>query len=88
MKQMIIELDDTEYYAMQIIAYSPEEWLENVVKNRARIAIDEIVAGIIQQKLDNGESISGTKEQILLESGLRTAKEITDEMDNEPSDPV
>jgi len=83
MKTITVELTDAEYYAMQLIAYTPEEWLENAIKNRARIAIEETVSEIVQQKISAGETISGTKEDILMSSGLRTAKEITDEMDSE-----
>jgi hypothetical protein len=68
---------------MQLIAYSPEEWSENAVKNRARIAIDEIVDEIVHEKIENGDHIQGTKEEILLSSNKKTAKEITDELDNE-----
>lgn len=88
MKTITVELTDAEYYAMQLIAYSPEEWTDNAVKNRARIAIDEIVNDIVQEKIAQGETISGTKEEILLASGLKTAKEITDEMEANPPDPV
>ena len=88
MKTITIELTDAEYYAMQLIAYTPEEWTDNAVKNRARIAIDEIVNDIVQEKIARGETISGTKEEILLSSGLKTAKEITDEMEANPPDPV
>ena len=88
MKTITVELTDAEYYAMQLIAYTPEEWTDNAVKNRARIAIDEIVNDIVQEKIARGETISGTKEEILLSSGLKTAKEITDEMEANPPDPV
>lgn len=88
MKTITVELTDAEYYAMQLIAYSPEEWTDNAVKNRSRIAIDEIVNEIVQGKIARGETISGTKEEILLSSGLKTAKEITDEMEANPPDPV
>lgn len=88
MKTITVELTDAEYYAMQLIAYTPEEWTDNAVKNRARIAIDEIVNDIVQEKIARGETISGTKEEILLSSGLKTAKEISDEMEANPSDPV
>jgi hypothetical protein len=88
MKTITVELTEAEYYAMQLIAYSPEEWTDNAVKNRARIAIDEIVNEIVQEKIHKGETISGTKEEILLSSGLKTSKELTDEMDANPPDPI
>jgi hypothetical protein len=83
MKKITVELSEAEYYAMQIIAYTPEEWADNAIKNRARIAIEEIVAEIVAEKLNNGETISGTKEEILMSSGLKTSKETTDELDSQ-----
>jgi hypothetical protein len=79
MKKITVELTEAEYYALQLIAYTPEDWTENAVKNRARIAIDEIVDEIIYEKIEKGESIQGTKEEILLSSNRKTAKQITDE---------
>ena len=38
-----IELTETEYKAMQYAALSVQDWADNALTNRARIAIDEIV---------------------------------------------
>ena len=38
-----VTLTDTEKLAMEYIAYEPQDWVENAMKERARIAIDEIV---------------------------------------------
>ena len=76
-----ITLSDAEYYAMQLVAYDPQEWVENVAQVRARAAIEEISNEIVQEKLAAGQPITGNKEQLVLNSGRRTAKEITDEND-------
>jgi len=77
-----ITLTDTEYKAMEVIAYSPQEWVENVAKVRAQKAINSIAEGIIKQTLADGGSISGTNEQIVANATLQTAKEITDAEDS------
>lgn len=80
-RQITITLTDMEYKAMEVIAYDPTEWVENVTKVRAEKAIKKITDDIIQQKLDAGEPISGTREEIFLNADLQTAKEMTDTLD-------
>ena len=41
-QNITITLTDTEYKAMEVIAYSPQEWVENVTKVRAQKAINSI----------------------------------------------
>ena len=47
-----VSLNATEEQAMRYVAKSPQEWVDNVVKNRAKIAIDEIVALYTKRALD------------------------------------
>lgn len=77
-KEITINLSDEEYKAMTIIAYDPIEWVQNVTQVRARAAIEEITNNIIQEKLENGEPIQGTKNEIFMNSEIPTAKEETD----------
>lgn len=60
-----IEITETEYKAMQYVALSVQEWADNALTNRARIAIDEIVDICVKQCLANGMQIPGTKEEIV-----------------------
>ena len=50
-----VTLTDTEKLAMEYIAYEPQEWIENIVKERARIAIDEIVKIAIEKFFEINE---------------------------------
>lgn len=77
-KEITINLSDEEYKAMTIIAYDPIEWVQNVTQVRARAAIEEITNNIIQEKLENGEPIQGTKNEIFMNAEIPTAKEETD----------
>ena len=44
MTEYIITLTETEKIAMEYIAFDVDEWITNVATNRARIAIEEIIA--------------------------------------------
>ena len=39
-----ITLSDTETKALEFVAYSNFDWIDNAAKNRARLAKDEIIA--------------------------------------------
>jgi len=65
MNTITIELTDTQYKGLQYAAVSPQEWAENVVTERARIANDEIVKIVVEQCLNNGEQIPTTREEIV-----------------------
>ena len=71
MKTITIEITDTEYSAMEYAALSPEDWSDNAVKNRARIAIDEIVQLYTSKALDQGVQIPTTREEIVADAFAR-----------------
>lgn len=60
-----IELTETEYKAMQYAALSVQDWADNALTNRARIAIDEIVQLTVQKCLETSTQIPGTKEEMV-----------------------
>lgn len=70
-----ITLSDSEDKALHHVAISAQEWIDNVVHERCRIAIDEIVNSEVQRKLAAGEPIIGSKDDIVLESNIETAVE-------------
>jgi hypothetical protein len=74
-KTYTITLTDAQDKALSVFAIDQQEWIENAVSERCRIAIDEIVNNEIQRKLAVGESISGTKEEIVLAADIETAAE-------------
>lgn len=75
MKQYTITLSDAEDKALAYIALSQQEWIDNAVHERCRIAIEEIVAAEVQRKLGLGETISGTKDDIVLGAPIQSAAE-------------
>ena len=62
---IIITLTETEYKAMQYASLSVQDWADNALTNRARIAIDEIVDICVKECLVNSVQIPGTKEDIV-----------------------
>lgn len=70
-----ITLSDAQDKALSVVAASQQEWIENVVFERCRIAINEIVNAEVQRKLNAGETISGSKEDIVLAADVETASE-------------
>jgi len=47
MPSITIEVTDTELKCIEYAAVSPQDWADNAVTNRARIAGDEIVAALV-----------------------------------------
>ena len=60
-----VNYTETENKAMQYAAASVDDWIQNAAHERARIAIDEIVALAVQKFLEAGQSIPGSKDEIV-----------------------
>lgn len=80
MADFTITLSDVELKALEYIAYDANDWIQNAIHERCRLAIDELVQTEIQTKLAAGEAVSGTKDEIVLNSTLPSAKERHDAM--------
>jgi hypothetical protein len=65
MNNYTITLTDTEKIAMEYAAHDPQTWVENALKERARVAIDEIVKIAVEKFLAANESIPGSKDEIV-----------------------
>jgi hypothetical protein len=70
-----ITLSDAEDKALHVVAMSAQDWIENAVHERCRIAIEEIVAAEVQRKLAAGESITGSKDDIVMAAPVESAAE-------------
>ena len=71
MPNITITLTDTQYKGLQYAALDPEEWAENAVTERARIANDEIVSMYTNRALDEGVAIPATRELIVADAFTR-----------------
>jgi hypothetical protein len=76
MKTYTITLTDAEDKALGVVALSQQDWIDNAVHNRCRIAIEEIVNAEVQRKLAANESITGSKEDIVIAAQVESAAEI------------
>lgn len=74
-KTYTITLSDAEDKALHVVALSAQDWIDNAVHERCRIAIEEIVASEVQRKLAAGETISGSKEDIVNAAQVESAAE-------------
>ena len=70
-----ITLSAAEDKALKSVAISAQEWIDNAVHDRCRIAIEEIVNAEVQRKLAAGESITGSKEDIVNAADVESAAE-------------
>jgi hypothetical protein len=80
-----INLSKSQNKALEYVAVNPQEWIENAVYERCRIAIDEIFKKECERISNEGGEISGTKEDIVLAAPIKSAKEIQEELTTELS---
>jgi len=75
-----IELTDTQFKGLEYAALSPQEWAENAVTERARIANDEIVAALVAHCNANEIAIATGKDAQIAQAFelgvVRTAAEV------------
>ena len=57
-----------EYKALQYVMIDQNEWITNALKNRARIASDEIVNLYTQFKINKGEAITAVGTTAIIEA--------------------
>ena len=65
MSTYTVNYTETEDKAMQYAAASVDDWIQNAAHERARIAIDEIVKLAVEKFLEAGQSIPGSREEIV-----------------------
>ena len=78
-----ITLSAAENKALGVVALSQNDWIQNAVKERCRIAIEEIVAAEVQRKLAAGEAITGSKDDIVMAANVESAAERQTRMEAE-----
>jgi len=70
-----ITLSAAEDKALHVVALSAQDWIDNAVHERCRVAIEEIVNGEVQRKLAAGQPIAGSKDDIVLAANIESAAE-------------
>jgi hypothetical protein len=65
MPDLTITLTDTQLKGLEYAALSPQDWAENAITERCRIANDEIVSLTVKHCLDNGIQVPTTRDAIV-----------------------
>lgn len=71
MPSITVQLTDTQLKGLEYAAVSPQDWADNALTNRARIANDEIIQIATAWYLDNGVQIPATREAIIADAFTR-----------------
>ena len=71
MPEITVTLTDTQLKGLQYCAVSPQDWADNALTERARIANDEIVSIYTTRALDEGVQIPATRELIVADAFAR-----------------
>ena len=84
MADITVKLTDTQMKSLEYSAYSVQDWCDNAIHNRARVAQEEIIAKLVAHCNENNITIAtGVDAQITQAYTLgvvKTAKQITDEI--------
>jgi hypothetical protein len=74
-KTYTVVISDAEDKALAHVVVSPQEWIDNAVKNRCRIVMEDIVAKEVKRLLDAGQTVSGSQEDIVLNAPIKSLAE-------------
>ena len=75
MPDITVSLTDTEQKCLEYAAASPQDWADNALTNRARIAKDEIIAALVAHCNANGITIAtGEDAQVTQAYDLKVVK--------------
>lgn len=85
MANITVTVTDTQTKCLEYAAYSVQDWCDNAIHNRARIAQEEIIAKLVTHCNDNSIALAvGVDAQVTQAYSLGvvdTAKNITDAAD-------
>lgn len=72
-----ITLTDAENKALSYIAVDPQDWINNAVKERCRLAIEEIFQLEVQRMLSDPSitEIPADRDAVVLAANIKTAAE-------------
>ena len=63
-----VGITTAEFLSLQNVMIDQQEWIENAIQNRARIAIDEITNKYTQYKINKGEAITAIGTTAIIEA--------------------
>lgn len=73
--EITIILTEAEAKALAYVAYDPQEWAENAIKERARVAMEEIFQTEVQRMIKdpNITEIPADREAVVLAADIQSA---------------
>ena len=85
-----ITLTDAEVKAMEYVAFSVQDWADNALQNRARIAMDEIYNEEVARMTADPAitSIPADKEAVVLAADIKSAAVRQAEAEAEMLEPI
>ena len=82
MAEIKVTVSDTQVKCLEYAAYSVQDWCDNVIHNRARIAQEEIIAKLVEHCNANSIALAvGADKQVAQAYELKiidTAKNVSD----------
>ena len=84
MPDITVSLTDTENKSLEYVTTSIQDWADNALKNRARIAKDEIISLLVTHCNANGITIAtGEDAQVTQAFDLKVVKKASEVDDGE-----
>lgn len=74
-KVYTITLSDAEDKALSVVALDQNEWIQNAVHERCRVAMDDIIKSEVDRLLSIGEQIPTSRDEIVLQAVVETGAE-------------
>tara|TARA_Y100001937_G_scaffold7029_1_gene9037 strand:- start:653 stop:916 length:264 start_codon:yes stop_codon:yes gene_type:complete len=68
MTDLTVTITETELKALKTVMIDPQEWTENAVKNRARIAIERICENLLKHCNENDIALAVGKDAQLTQA--------------------
>ena len=82
MAEIKVTVSDTQVKCLEYVSYSVQDWCDNAIHNRARIAQEEIIAKLVEHCNANSIALAvGTDAQVTQAYELKvvdTAKNVSD----------
>ena len=80
MAEIKVTLTDTELKCLEYAAAVPQDWADNALTNRARIAKDEIIAALVAHRNANSVALAvGADAQVTQAFDLKVVKKASEE---------
>ena len=84
MAEIKVTVTDTQVKCLEYTAYSVQDWCDNAIHNRARVAQDEIIAALVAHCNEKSIALAvGTDKQVAQAYELKvvdTAKNVSDSL--------